>query len=145
MRRTALLPLLTLALAAPLSAQQFHPSLTIDLIAPTGDFNSKTYPANSAVTTPQTEQYDIGLGLDFGLSFPTSRALAIRLNVAANSNSGTNTAPGYTDLNLRHSTFSLGGDLQIFPNQGAYRHSGFYMLAGVSADFEEFEYSDSNY
>ena len=151
MRRTTLLPLLTLALAAPaLQAQDFHPSLTIDLIAPTGGFNSTTYPANfdpnsSTPGSPQTEKYDIGLGLDFGLSFPTSRATAIRLNFAANGNTGTNSAPGYSTINLRHTMLSIGGDLQIFPNQGAYRHSGFYLLAGASADFESFDYNYDYY
>src|SRR6478736_6669030 len=72
MRRTALLPLLTLALAAPAAqAQEFHPSITIDLIAPTGGFYSKTYAPTVDVLTPQTEAYDVGLGVNFGLSFPT--------------------------------------------------------------------------
>lgn len=142
MRRTALLPLLTLALAAPaVQAQDFHPSVTIDLIAPTGGFNSTTYPATVDVLTPQTEAYDVGIGVDFGLSFPTSRATAIRLNLGFNGNSGTNTAPGYDTINLRHSMFSIGGDLQIFPGQGAYRHRGFYLVGGLSADFEKFERS----
>ncbi|HTL97986.1 MAG TPA: hypothetical protein VL181_04180 [Holophagaceae bacterium] len=149
MRRTALIPLLALAFAAPaLQAQDFHPSFTIDLIAPTGDFNSKTYPASPYSNTPgspQTEQYDIGLGINFGLSFPTSRVTAFRLNFAGTTNSGKNTAPGYADLDLRHSSFNVGGDLQIFPDGGAWRHHGFYLLGGLSADFEKFEYSDNGF
>lgn len=151
MRRTALTPLMALALAAPsLQAQDFHPLVTIDLIAPTGDFNSKTYPINydpnsSTPGSPQTEQYDIGLGVNFALSFPTSRVTAIRMNFAGTSNTGKNTAPGYSDLDLRHSSFNLGGDLEIFPNGGAWRHSGFYLLGGLSADFEKFEYSDNGF
>ncbi len=147
MRRLAFLPLL--ALAAPaLQAQQVHPSFTIDLIAPTGGFNSTTYPdypGSQTPGSPQTEQYDIGLGVNFGLSFPTSRVTALRLNLAATSNSGTNTAAGYSTVDLRHSSFNLGGDLQIFPNGGAWRHSGFYLLGGISADFEKFEYSDNGF
>ena len=148
MRRTALLPLLTLALAAPAAraqAQDFHPSFTIDILAPTADFNSKTYPPTTGVLTPQTEAYDVGLGVDFGLSFPTSRVTAFRLNFGINSNSGTNTAPGYDTINLRHSTFSIGGDIQIFPGKGAYRHRGFYFVGGISADFEKFERSFGNF
>lgn len=146
MRRTALLPLLTLALAAPaLQAQDFHPSITLDLVAPTGGFNSTTYAPTASVLTPQTETYDVGLGVDFGLSFPTSRVTAIRLNFAYNANTGTNTAPGYSTINLRHSQLSVGGDLQIFPGEGAWRHRGFYLLGGLSADFEQFERSFGNF
>ena len=147
MRPLALLPALTLALAATSAqAQDMHPSITIDLIAPTGGFNSTTYPVGtSGLLSPQTEAYDVGLGLDFGLSFPTSRMTAIRLNFAANANSGTNTAAGYDTINLRHSQLSIGGDLQIFPNKGAYRHRGFYFVGGLSADFEKFERSFGNF
>ena len=142
MRRTALTPLLALALAAPaLQAQDFHPSFTIDLVAPTGGFNSTTYAPTASVLTPQTEAYDVGLGATFGLSFPTSRVTALRLNMAFTSNTGTNTAQGYDTLNLRHSAFNLGGDLQIFPDGGAWRHRGFYFVGGLSADFEKFERS----
>lgn len=142
MRRITLPSLLALALAAPaLQAQEVHPSFTIDLIAPTGDFNSKTYGPTSSVLSPQTEAYDVGLGANFGLSFPASRTTAFRLNMAFNANEGTNQAPGYSTLNLRHSQFSIGGDLQIFPGEGAWRHRGFYLLGGLSADFEKFERS----
>ena len=142
MRRFTLPSLLALALAAPaLQAQEVHPSFTIDLIAPTGDFNSKTYAPTASVLSPQTEAYDVGLGANFGLSFPASRTTAFRLNLAFNANEGTNQAPGYSTLNLRHSQFSIGGDLQIFPGEGAWRHRGFYLLGGLSADFEKFERS----
>lgn len=147
MRRLALLPLLAL-LAPAAQAQEVHPSVTLDLIAPTGGFNSTTYPDYPGSQTPgsaQTEQYDVGLGVNFSLSFPTSRNLAIRLNLAGTSNTGTNTAPGYATVDLRHSSFNLGGDLQIFPNGGAWRHRGFYLLGGLSADFEKFEYSDNGF
>lgn len=147
MRRLALLPLLAL-LGPALQAQEVHPSVTLDLIAPTGGFNSTTYPdypGSQTPGSPQTEQYDVGLGVNFALSFPTSRNLAIRLNLAGTSNTGTNTAPGYATVDLRHSSFNLGGDLQIFPNGGAWRHRGFYLLGGLSADFEKFEYSDNGF
>ena len=142
MRRPTLLTCLALAMAVlPAQAQEFHPTLTIDLVAPTGAFSSTTYAPTVDVLSPQTESYDVGLGLTFGLSFPTSRATAIRMNFAYNANSGTNTAYGYDTINLRHSQLSIGGDLQIFPGQGAWRHKGFYLLGGLSADFERFERS----
>lgn len=146
MPRAALLPLLTLAFAATtVQAQAVHPSITVDLIAPTAGFSSTTYPPTTGVLTPQTEAYDVGLGFDFGLSFPTTRATAIRLNFAYNGNSGTNTASGYDTINLRHSALSIGGDFQVFPGQGAWRHRGFYLLGGLSADFERFERSFGNF
>lgn len=142
MRRATLTSLMALAFTAPgLQAQDFHPSFTIDIVAPTGDFNSKTYPPTASVLTPQTEAYDVGLGASFGLSFPVSRVAAIRLNMDFNENEGTNTAPTYSTLNLRHSMFSIGPQIQLFPGEGAWRHRGFYFVGGVSADFEKFERS----
>ncbi|HJU82796.1 MAG TPA: hypothetical protein VJ600_01160 [Holophagaceae bacterium] len=147
MRRTALLPLLALALASgqALQAQQPHLGFTIDLIQPTGDFDSKTYPPTTNVLTPQTESYDVGLGAAFTVSFPLERAVAIRMNLNFNSNDGKNTAPGYATLDIRHTMFNVGGDIQIFPGQGAFRHRGFYFLGGISADFETFEQRDPSY
>lgn len=143
MRRSYLIPLAVLAFAAApaLKAQEPHLGFSIDLGFPTGEFNSKTYPPNTQVLTPQTESYDVGLGATFDASFPTSRVTAIRLRAGFMSNSGRNTAPGYDTQNLRHDMVSLGGDLQIFPGQGAFRHRGFYLLGGLSADFESYNYS----
>ena len=37
--------------------------------------------------------------------------------------------------------FNLGGDLQFFPQGTAFRHRGLYFVAGLSADFEQFDRS----
>ena len=147
MRRTHLIPLMALALVSgtALRAQAPHIGFTIDLVNPVGDFSSKTYPPTANVTTPQTEAYDVGLGVGFTVSFPLERVVALRVNLNANSNDGKNTAPGYSTIDIRHTMFSVGGDIQIFPGQGAYRHRGFYFLGGVSADFESFQQRDPNY
>ena len=90
---------------------------------------------------PQKETYDVGLGGSFTASFPMDRTLAIRLNISGSSETGVNRAQGYPDINLQHSIFSLGGDLQIFPQGTAFRHRGVYFIAGLSADFERFDRS----
>jgi hypothetical protein len=151
MRRIASLLVLPLILASgsALKAQSPHMGFSLDLMVPTGEFSSKTYPAyysNSAgrVIPAQTESYDIGLGGTFTVSFPVDRNLAFRLNLNGSSENGTNRAPGESTINLRHSQFNIGGDLQIFPNGTAFRHRGFYFVAGLSADFEQFERSFGN-
>lgn len=148
MRRTAtmfLLPLL-LASGAALQAQSPHIGFSLNLLIPTGDFSSKTYPPyfspSAGYTIPaQKETYDVGLGGSFTVSFPVDRTLAIRLNLSGSAENGTNRAPGESTINLRHSQFNLGGDLQIFPEGTAFRHRGFYFVAGLSADFEQFDRS----
>lgn len=151
MRRIASLFVLPLVLASgsALMAQSPHMGFSLDLMVPTGEFASKTYPSyysNNAgrIIPPQTESYDIGLGGTFTVSFPVDRNLAFRLNLNGSSENGTNRAPGEDTINLRHSQFSVGGDLQIFPNGTAFRHRGFYFVAGLSADFEQFERSFGN-
>ncbi|GLH67931.1 outer membrane beta-barrel protein [Geothrix edaphica] len=147
MRRTTmlLLPLL-LASGAALQAQTPHVGFSLNLLIPTGEFSSKTYPAYYSPSAgytipPQKETYDVGLGGSFTVSFPVDRTLAIRLNLSGSAENGTNRAPGETTINLRHSQFNLGGDLQIFPEGTAFRHRGFYFVAGLSADFEQFDRS----
>jgi hypothetical protein len=81
------------------------------------------------------------VGGSFTVSFPTSRNLALRLNLSGSSENGTNRAAGEATINLRHSIFSLGGDLQIFPQGTAFRHRGLYFVTGLSADFEQFDRS----
>ncbi len=148
MRRPILLATLPLLLASGsiLKAQSPHVGFTLNLLFPTGDFNSKQYPpyyspSAGYVIPTQTESYDLGLGGSFYLSFPVDRSLALRLSFSGAANNGTNTAPGETTINLRHSEFNLGGELEIFPNGTAYRHRGFYFLGGISADFEQFDRS----
>lgn len=147
MRRISmlLLPVL-LASGAALHAQSPHMGFSLNLTIPTGEFASKTYPSYYSpsagyVIPPQKETYDVGLGGSFTVSFPVDRNLAIRLNLSGSAEDGTNRAPGEATINLRHSMFNLGGDLQIFPEGTAYRHRGFYFVAGLSADFEQFDRS----
>ncbi len=75
-----------------------------------------------------------------GLGSYTTWGDSIRLNLSGHAVDGSNTAPGYDAINLRHYMFSVGGDLQIF-TVSAHRHRGTYFLAGVSADFERFDRS----
>jgi len=147
MRRTTLflLPLLLVSGAA-LRAQSPHVGFSLNLMIPTGDFASRTYPAYYSpsagyIIPPQKETYDVGLGGSFTVSFPMDRNLAIRLNLSGSAENGTNRAPGEATINLRHSQFNLGGDLQIFPQGTAFRHRGLYFVAGLSADFEQFDRS----
>jgi hypothetical protein len=147
MRRTTmlLLPLL-LASGAALQAQTPHVGFSLNLVIPTGDFASRSLPPyyssfDGHLVPTQKETYDVGLGGSFTVSFPVDRALAIRLNLSGSAENGINRAQGEANINLRHSLFSLGGDLQIFPEGTAYRHRGFYFVAGLSADFEQFDNS----
>lgn len=148
MRAKALLLTLPLLLAAgsQAQAQSPHMGFSVNLLFPTGDFASKTYPAYFSpsagyVIPPQKESYDVGLGGSFTISFPMDRTLALRLNLSGSVANGTNRAPGETTINLRHSQFNLGGDLQIFPQGTAFRHRGLFFVAGLSADFETFDRS----
>jgi hypothetical protein len=148
MRHAASLLVLPLILASgpALKAQSPHVGFSLNLQVPTGEFASKTYPAyfstsDGRVIPAQKETYDVGLGGSFTVSFPMDRTLAIRLNLSGSAENGTNRAPGETTINLRHSMFNLGGDLQIFPQGTAFRHRGLYFVAGLSADFEQFDRS----
>lgn len=136
---------LVLGLAPGLAAQDPHLGFGLNLSFPTGEFHSKTYPANSTVLSPQTEGYDLGLGAQFTMSMPIEQALAIRLNLNGQITNGTNTASGYEKFNLQHSIFSLGGDFQVFLNGSASRHRGTFLLAGLSADFERFDTSRGDF
>ena len=148
MRPTATCLALPLLLAATpaLQAQSPHLGFSLNLMVPTGDFASQGYPAyyspsSGRVIPAQKETYDLGLGGSFTASFPMDRNLALRFNLSATSARGTNRAPGEATINLPHSMVSLGGDLQIFPNATALRHRGLYFVAGLSADFEQFDRS----
>ncbi len=146
MRRAASLLVLPLILASgsALKAQSPHIGFSLNLLVPTGEFASKSYRAIDTTTgLPfiEKETYDVGLGGSFTVSFPVDRTLAIRLNLSGSAENGSNRAPGYTTINLRHSQFNLGADLQIFPQGTAFRHRGLYFVAGLSADFEQFDRS----
>lgn len=148
MRRTATMLLLPLLLAsgASLGARSPHMGFSLNLMFPTGEFASKTYPpyysaAAGYVIPAQQVTYDVGLGGSFTVSFPMDRILAFRLNLSGSAENGTDRAPGEPTINLRHSQFNLGGDLQIFPQGTAFRHRGLYFVAGLSVDFEQFDRS----
>ena len=147
MRRTLLFTALPLLLASgsALQAQSPHFGFSLNLLFPTGDFNNKTYPpyidSYGNLVPTQKEGYDLGLGGTFFMSFPVDRSLALRMSFSGAANNGTNTAPGQTAINLRHSEFNLGGEMEIFPDGTAYRHRGLYFLGGISADFEQFDRS----
>lgn len=141
MTRSALLPLLLLA-APALQAQDPHVGLSLGLLMPNGQFRSYTFgPTAQVPDARQTEGYDIGIGGQFTLSFPLDRHFALRLNAGGFQTDGTNTAPGYSSVNLRHSLFSVGGELQYFL-QSAYRHRGTYFFGGLNAHFERYDASE---
>jgi len=138
------LPILALLLAGPaLQAQSGHPrfGFALNLAFPTGEFRTKTYPATHDITVPQVEGYDVGLGGQFTISFPLQQGVAMRLNFGGQATNGSNTAPPYEKINLQHSIFSVGGEMQFFLNGSAARHQGSYFLFGPSADFERFDRS----
>lgn len=148
------IPTMALLLAGGLllPAQDPHLGFGLNLSLPTGEFRNKSYPALVLVPTQryeaaQTEGYDLGLGAQFTMSFPVEQALAVRLNLNGQVTQGTNTAAGFDRINLQHSIFSIGGDLQVFVSGSASRHRGTFLLAGVAADFERFDrsYGDFDY
>jgi hypothetical protein len=148
MRHAASLLVIPMILASgsALKAQSPHMGFSLNLTIPTGEFASTTYPSyfstSAGRTIPiQKETYDVGLGGSFTVSFPMDRNLAIRLNMSGSAEDGANRAPGETTINLRHSMYNIGGDLQIFPQGTAFRHRGLYFVAGLSADFEQFDRS----
>ncbi len=142
MRYRSMLSLMLAAGLAPvLQAQDPHFGFGLNILFPTGDFRDTTYPASAEVTAPQHEGYDLGLGGQFTVSFPVDPNVAVRLNVSGQATKGTNTAAGYDTINLKHRMFTLGGDVQLFPGGGAFRHQGTYLLGGLGADFERFDRS----
>ncbi len=154
MRPVALLIALPLILAPgpTLMAQASHMGFSLNLLAPTGEFADSTYPAyysfsRGRLIPAQKESYDVGLGGSLTFSFPMDRNFAVRLNFTGSATNGANRAPGEDTINLRHSLFSVGGDLQLFPQGTAFRHRGLYFVAGLSADFERFDrsFGDPNY
>jgi hypothetical protein len=133
---------MTVALGAPLAAQDPHFGLGLSLSIPTGGFNNSTYFPAGQGGVPSQESYDTTLGGQFTVSFPVDRQFAWRLDVYGQSTTGEDTAPNYPSYNLQHQLLSLGGEAQFFPGTGdAYRHRGTYLVGGVSADFERFSSS----
>lgn len=141
--RSLMIPLVMVLAAgsgSALEAQDPRFAASLNLILPTGGFRSTTYGPTASLPVNQEEGHDLGLGGQFTISFPLDPKLAIRLNLSGHAVDGSNTAPGYDTINMRHYMFSVGGDLQIF-TMSAHRHRGTYFLAGLSADFERFDRS----
>jgi hypothetical protein len=143
MRMRIVTLLLASALVPAVSrAQDPHFGFGLNLVIPTGGFSSTTYPPTADILTPQREEYDLGLGVQFFVSFPVDPHIAFRLEFAGQSESGNNRAEGYDTIHLRHSLFSLAAQVEIFPGMGsAVRHKGTYLLGGITADFERFNWS----
>jgi hypothetical protein len=134
-----------------LGAQETHFGVGLNLSIPTGGLSSTTYAptawGDGTVSAP-TETFDMGVGAQFYLSVPADSKLAFRFQFSGQSEDGTNSAPGEVDLDIRHTIYSLGAGVEVFPGSGsAYRHKGTYLLAGLSADFETIDRSlgDSYY
>lgn len=133
--------LAVLGAGTALHAQQPRMGLALNLVLPTGDFNGNKGFANylnDPIDYKYSQGYDVGLGGQFTISFPVDTKLAFRLNFGGQVTNGTYRDDYPNKLNLRHTMFSVGGDLQIF-TQSAYRHRGTYFLAGLSGDFERFK------
>ncbi|BDU78425.1 outer membrane beta-barrel protein [Mesoterricola sediminis] len=133
---------LVLAGAAPLAAQAPHLGFGLNLAIPTGDFSSKTYGDGTRDT------YDAALGLQLMASFPVDKNFAFRVDINGMNFQGNSDYPGYPRFNLQNSMFSLAGEAQIFLGDGnALRHTGGYLIGGLSADFERFtgSYDDPAY
>jgi hypothetical protein len=135
----------TLALAAgtPLLAQEPHFGLGVIVGIPTGGLSSTSYGPNASFGYPSQEKYDTGLGVQFTVSWPVDRSLAMRLNVSAIGYSGTGSSPVTSNWNLQDDVFSLGGEAEVFlPDGNAMRHVGTYLIGGLHMDFERFSASD---
>lgn len=140
--KSLLTPIAILIATGTLSAQQSRVGIALNITAPVGTFQSTTGQDvdNQGHPISVKSGYDMGIGGQVTLSIPLDPKVAIRLGLSGHSMNGSNTSPGLSKINLRHSMFSLGADLQLFTDS-AYRHRGTYFLAGLSADFERFDRS----
>lgn len=140
--KTTLLATAILALvgSAPAAAQGAHLGFGLNLVAPTGDFSAYTYSDGTRDT------YDATLGLQFMASFPVDKDLAFRLDVNGMNFHGRSTYPGDPNLYLQNAMFSIAGEAQIFLGGGnALRHTGGYLIGGLSADFERFSLNEDDW
>ena len=131
-----------------LGAQDVRYGFAFNLAAPTGAFNTTTYPSNTQNPAPTQDAYNSGVGLDFMVCVPMNPYVAMRFNVGLETFTGTATSSGYYPLNLQDQMFSLGAAAQFFLADGnANRQSGTYILAGGSLDLERFDtsYGDPSY
>jgi hypothetical protein len=149
MRRT-LLPALAMILALPAAAQAQSPhfGVALNLLVPTGEFNQSELHYVHPTGGPSTikEGYDTGLGAQFWVSLPVNRTVAFRFNLSGSSNDGSYDDPNYPRYNARQTMFSIGTELQLFLQEGAFSHKGSYLYGGIAADFERFDlgYGDLN-
>ena len=137
-----------LMFGSTLAAQDVRYGFAFNLAAPTGAFNTTTYPPNALNPAPAQDAYNSGVGVDFLVCVPMNPYLAVRFNVGLETFTGTETSSGYYSLNLQDQMFSLGAAAQIFLADGnANRQSGTYILAGGALDLERFDtsYGDPSY
>lgn len=137
--RPILLPLFALALPAAAQSPRFGAALS--LMVPTGELRQSELSYTHPTYGPSTvrEGYDTGLGAQFWVTLPANRTLAFRLSLGGWENSGTYDDPLYPRYNARASVFSLGADMQVFLESGAFTHKGTYLFGGISADFERYD------
>jgi hypothetical protein len=111
---------------------------------PMGDFGGRDYPAESSPVA-QSEGFDNGFGGRFTLTFPLPfRQLGFRAGVGFMSNVGSNTAPGYQDIDLTYTATGVSGELQVFFDE-SYRHRGTYIFGGATLNNDAFGWSRGNY
>ncbi|MCL1894902.1 MAG: hypothetical protein FWG02_11865 [Holophagaceae bacterium] len=115
--------------------------LFLGVAIPMGDFAGIEYAPTFDFPVVQSEGYNTGFGGRFTMTFPlSSRHLAFRAGANALYARGTNTAPGYANIDLNYFSFGLSGELQLFFDH-AYLHRGTYLFGGVTGGQEIFDSS----
>ena len=112
---------------------------------PMGDFAGMEYPPTTHFPVTQSEGYKPGFGGRFTMTFPLFfRHLALRAGAGFMVNGGSNTAPGYSNLDLNYIAFGASGELQVFFDE-AYRHRGTYLFGGATFNSETFQESSDGF
>jgi TolB-like protein len=112
---------------------------------PVGDFGGVGIPATPDFQVPQSQGYDLGFGARFTMTFPLlSQFLAFRAGAGFAHNGGSNTAPGYPDLDLGYLAIGASGELQFFFGE-SYQHRGTYIFGAAAINNETFYESDTSY
>jgi len=105
---------------------------------PMGEFGGVEIPPVSGMPVTQTEGYNAGFGARFTMTFPLLfRYMGLRAGAGFAYNGGTNTAPGYSDIELTYLAIGASGELQVFFDE-SYRHRGTYLFGGATANNETF-------
>jgi len=112
---------------------------------PMGDFAGVEFPATIHFPVAQSEGYNPGFGGRFTMTFPLFfKHLALRAGAGFMVNSGSNTAPGYSNVDLNYIAFGASGEVQIFFNE-SYRHRGTYVFGGATFNSETFQESSDGF